>query len=189
MRRVLTLCVLAGLAMLLGTAPASAHSQLERSDPAEGSSLATGPQKVSLTFNEAVQPGFTTITVIGPDGHDYHSGTIAEVDDTISVGVQPLGPAGLYQIGYRVVSADGHPISGSVKFTLTAAGPGSAAATTPSAATGTPAAPTTSTTAPTTAAAPAAPAEGSGPPVWPWVVGAVVLVAAGVVAALRLGRS
>lgn len=190
MRRVLTLCLLAGMALLLGAGPAWAHSQLERSDPAEGSSLATGPQKVSLTFNEAVQPGFTTITVIGPDGRDYHGGEIAEVDDTISVGVQPLGPAGLYQIGYRVVSADGHPISGAVKFTLTAAGPGSAAATAPSATTGTPAAGTPAAPTPAPAATAAAPpTDSGGAPVWPWIAGAVVLVAAGVVVALRLGRS
>jgi len=34
----------------------------------------------------------------------------------------------------------------------------------------------------------AAPPEPEGTPVWPWIAGAVVLVGAGVVLALRLGR-
>lgn len=167
--------LVAGLALVLGTAPAWAHSRLESSDPATGSSLAAAPKDVSLTFNEAVQPGFTVITVIGPDGNDYHSGAISEVDDTVTVGVLPLGPVGEYQVGYRVVSADGHPVSGSVAFTLTTAGPGSPQAAPPAG---------QSAAVPT-----AAPAGDGGAPVWPWIVGAVLVVGLGVGAALRLGRS
>lgn len=175
MRRGVVVVLIAGLALMLGSAPAWAHSKLEGSDPASDSSMATAPQKVSLTFNEPVQPGFTVITVIGPDGDDYHSGDISEVDDTVSVGVLPLGPAGAYQIGYRVVSADGHPVSGNVPFTMTTAGTGSGAAAPPSGSS-------------PSAAAPAAGGTG-GAPVWPWIVGAVVVVVIGVGAALRLGRS
>lgn len=178
MRRGVALVLLTGLALLLAAAPAWAHSRLDSSDPASGASVATAPQKVSLTFDEPVQPGFTVITVIGPDGGDYHSGDISEVDDTVSVGVLPLGPAGAYQIGYRVVSADGHPVSGSVPFTLTTAGTGTGAAAPPSGA------------APSVAVVPAAaPGGGGGTPVWPWIAGAVVVVVIGVGAALRLGRS
>lgn len=178
--RVGAVTLLTGLTLVLGTAPAWAHSRLESSDPASGASLATVPRKVSLTFNEAVQPGFTVITVIGPNGDDYHSGDITEVDDTVTVGVLPLGPAGGYQIGYRVVSADGHPVSGAIPFTLTTAGPGSAQAAPPAGS----AAPSASGVVPT-----AAPASDGGAPVWPWIVGAVLVVGLGVGAALRLGRS
>lgn len=178
MRRGVVLALLTGLALLLGTAPAWAHSRLESSDPASGTRMASAPQKVSLTFDEPVQPGFTVITVIGPDGDDYHSGDIAEVDNTVSVGVLPLGPAGAYRIGYRVVSADGHPVSGSVPFTLTIAGTGSGTAAPPA------------VSAPSAAVVPvAAPGGDGGAPVWPWIVGAVVVVVLGVGAALRLGRS
>ena len=170
--------LLTGLALVLGTAPAWAHSRLDSSDPASGSSLSTAPQKVTLTFNEPVQPGFTVITVIGPNGADYHSGDISEVDDTVSVGVRPLGPAGAYQIGYRVVSADGHPVSGRIPFTLTAPGPGAAQPAPPAAPAAAPGVVPTS-----------APAGDGGAPVWPWIVGAVLVVGLGVGAALRLGRS
>jgi copper resistance protein C len=172
------MALVVGLGLLLGSGPAWAHSRLESSDPVAGASLATGPQKVSLTFNEPVQPGFTVITVIGPDGADYRTGSVSEVDDTVGIGVRPLGPAGGYQIGYRVVSADGHPISGSIPFTLTTAGSGTGATAPPIAATAAPVVP-----------AAAAPAGDGGAPVWPWIVGAVVVVAIGVGAALRLGQA
>lgn len=177
-RRAGVVVLLSALGVLLGTAPAWAHSRLETSDPPNGASVAAPPKTVALTFNEDVQGGFTVITVIGPDGKDYHSGAVTEVDRTVSVGVLPLGPAGVYQIGYRVVSADGHPVSGSTSFTLTAPGPGSPAAAAPVSG------------APAAAVPDAAPPDsGGGAPVWPWIVGAVVLVAAGVAAALRLSRA
>ena len=190
MRRLLqggVLAVVSGLVMLLAAGPALAHSRLESSDPADGASLATPPSKVTLTFNEAMTPGpgFTTITVIGPGNTAWQDGETQVSGDSVSIAVKPLGPAGVYQIGYRVVSDDGHPVSGSVSFTLTAPGPGAAAAE-PTVAPTTAAAPAT-----TSAAAPAAaaPADSGGAPVWPWIVGAVVAVGLGVVLALRLGRS
>ena len=179
MRRVVALVLAAGVAvaaLLLGAAPAWAHSQLDASNPADGAGVATPPATVSLTFNEDVQPGFTVITLIGPDGKDYHRGDVTETDQTVSVGALPLGPAGTYQIGYRVVSADGHPVSGKTSFTLTTAGPGSPDAQVPAA------------TAAPNAVPNAAPPDAGGAPVWPWIVGAVVLVGAGVFVALRLGR-
>ena len=84
---------------------------------------------------------------------------------------------------YRVVSDDGHPVTGTVSFTLTAPGPGGALPT-----------PSAAAAAPVPAPAPAAVdpqasiQQSDGAPVWPWLVGAVVLVGAGAAAALRLGR-
>lgn len=179
MRRVVALVTGVVLALgvtLLGAAPAWAHSKLDTSNPRDGASVATPPREVALTFNEDVQPGFTVITLIGPDGKDYHTGPATETDETVTVAALPLGPAGVYRIGYRVVSADGHPVSGASSFTLTAPGPGSDQATVPAA------------DAAPNGVPDAAPASGGGAPVWPWIVGAVVLVGAGVAAALRLGR-
>jgi methionine-rich copper-binding protein CopC len=178
--RTVAVTLLAGLALLLGAAPALAHARLQSSDPADGASLDTAPQRVSLTFNEAMTPDFTTITVVGPDGQThYETGEIAVDGGVVSAAVSPLGAAGRYEIGYRVVSADGHPVTGSVAFTLTTPGAGEgAAAPAPSGA-----------PAPAADPAPTAPADtDGGMPVWPWIVGAVVLVGGGVVVALRLGR-
>jgi copper resistance protein C len=175
--RTIAVTLLAGLALLLGAAPALAHTRLQSSDPADGASLDSAPEQVALTFNEPMSPEFSTITVIGPDGEtNYQDGAVTAEEGTISTRLLPLGPAGRYEIGYRVVSADGHPVTGSVAFTLTTPGPGGTSA------------PAEPSAAPASPAPPAASEDGGGAPVWPWVVGAVVLVGAGVVVALRLGR-
>lgn len=181
MRCLLAALALAGVALVGGAQAAWAHSALVGSDPADGSSTATGPATVALRFNEAVQPGFTTVTVVGPDGRQWQGGPPTEDGSVVTVPVQPLGPAGDYTVGYRVLSVDSHPVQGSVRFTLTEPGLGTAAAPAPSGASG-------AATAGEPTAAPADPQDG-GVPVWPWIVGAVVLLAAGVAAALRLGRS
>ncbi|OZM76559.1 copper resistance CopC family protein [Pseudonocardia sp. MH-G8] len=178
--RGVTVAVLAGLALLLGAAPAMAHTRLLASDPPDGASLDSGPERVSLTFNEAVAPGFATLTVVGPDGGRYETGEVSADGGMVSIAVQPLGSAGHYEIGYRVVSADGHPVTGSVGFTLTAPGPATAAPAAPAQAASPATAPATASSGDT--------ADDGGAPLWPWIVGAVVLVVGGVIAALRVGR-
>jgi len=166
-RRAAVVALLSLAALLLGAGPALAHTRLQRTDPGDGTTLDAAPQRVSLTFNENLPAEFSTITVVGPDGVAYQTGPVTADRTTISTAVRPLGPAGRYQIGYRVVSDDGHPVSGSVAFILA-----TAAAQPP----------------PEVAAAPADPPQPRGEPVWPWLVGALVLVAGGVTVALRPGR-
>lgn len=183
---------LVAVALLGGAGTAAAHSALVGSDPADGASLAAGPARVALTFSEPVQPGFTAVTVVGPDGSQWQAGPPAEDGAVVTVPVRPLGPAGEYTVGYRVLSADSHPVQGAVDFTLTAPGP--AAVNTPTPAVPAPAAGVPDDQGRTPvgepAATPAAPAADSADtPVWPWLVGAAVLLAAGVAVALRLGRS
>jgi hypothetical protein len=181
--RVLAATLAAGVALLLGAAPAAAHTRLVGSDPADGASTATGPDSVSLQFNEDIQADFATLTVVGPDGAQYQEGPVSTAGGRVSTAVAPLGPAGGYRIGYRVISGDGHPVQGTVSFVLTTPGPAAA----PPAAPG----PPTAAVPPAPVAAPvdrqAATQQGGGAPVWPWLVGAVVLVGAGAAAALRRG--
>jgi hypothetical protein len=185
--RLLAATVAAGLALLLGAAPAFAHTRLESSDPADKSSVDTAPESVSLTFNEDISAEFASISVVGPDGTNYATGPVSAAGGQVSTAVSPLGPAGAYEIGYRVVSDDGHPVQGNLTFTLTTPGP---AASAPTAAPAVAPAPTAQAGPPAmTAVDPQAstrPSEGA--PIWPWLVGAVILVAVGAVVALRLGR-
>ena len=186
--RLLAVTMTACVAALLGAAPAFAHTRLESSDPADGSSIASAPESVSLRFNEAIQADFATLSVVGPDGTQYQKGVVSAANGQVGTAVSPLGPAGTYQIGYRVVSDDGHPVSGKVSFTLTAPGPGGALPT-PSAGVPSVAAPAPVPAPVTAAVDPQAGTEQSeGAPIWPWLLGAVVLVGAGAAAALRLGR-
>ncbi len=169
---------LVGLALLGSAGPAVAHNELIGSDPPDGGEVVTGPARVSLTFNLPVQRGFSTVTVTGPDGNQWQAGSPTEDGAVVSAPVRPLGPAGHYTIAYQVLSADGHPVRGAVRFTLT----------TP--VTDTAAAPPLTTDRSGIAPPSTATQTGSGStPVWPWLVGAGVLLLAGAVVALRFSRS
>ena len=54
---------------LAGAPVASAHAARIATDPAENAALTQGPQRVSATFNEELQPEFAAMTVVGPDGN------------------------------------------------------------------------------------------------------------------------
>ena len=185
--RTLVITTLAAIGLALGAGPAFAHTRLESSDPADGATLDAAPTAISLTFNEAIPAEFAQITILGPDGTNYPAGQVTANDTTVATTLAALGPAGRYEVGYRVVSDDGHPITGSLSFTLSAAAvPTTAAAPTATSPTQ-PATATAPTPAPPAAAASDDDGGGSAP-VWPWVVGAVVVIAGAVFAALRFGR-
>jgi hypothetical protein len=190
LHRQLLIWLFAGSALLLGSGTAFAHDVLVGSDPANGASLATGPSKVTLTFDLPVKEYFSTITVVGPDGNHYEGGPSTVDGSTVSAPMRPLGPAGTYTIGYRIVSDDGHPVSGAVRFSLTQAGPGQGVPASQAAASNSAVSSTSSAPGAPAAVAQDQPGEsGSGGiPAWPWVLGGVVLVAAGAVVALRLGK-
>jgi copper resistance protein C len=170
--------VVAGAVMLGFAAPALAHNVLVSSDPLAGSSVEAGPTAISLTFDQPVNggPGLNAITVTSPDGGHWEGvGEPTVKDNVVSLALRPLGPAGDYTVSYRILSADGHPVADSLKFTLTKAGTGSPAPANEVAAN--PATPATGTTAET----------GGGVPIWVWILGAVVLLGGGVFLALRGG--
>ncbi|MDQ4093881.1 MAG: copper resistance protein CopC [Actinomycetota bacterium] len=182
MRYLLALVALVGLALLGSAGPAVAHNELIGSDPADGATVATSPAQVRLTFDLPPKPGFSTVTVTGPHSSQWQAGPPAEAGAVVSAPIRALGPAGQYTIAYQVLSADGHPVRGAVRFTLTTPGPGTAAVS-----------PAHSSTNPSGPAAFDPATSGSvsrdGTPMWPWLAGAGALLMAGVVVALRIGRS
>lgn len=96
--------------------PAFAHAQLLSSSPANGAALPTA-EEVVLTFNESISPDFVQLAGTGPDG-DIIEGD-AVVDGPVLTQAIRATANGEYTLTYRVVSADGHPVSGEVTFTLT----------------------------------------------------------------------
>ncbi|QRY52514.1 copper resistance CopC family protein [Mycolicibacterium septicum] len=150
---------------LLGAPAASAHAARVAAEPAEHAALSASPPRVSATFNEALQPAFANMTVVGPDNNLWSEGDPSVAGAVLSVGVRPLGPAGTYTVNYRVTSADGHVVSGSWSFDLTVAGAGT----------------------PGPAASSPAQSDG-GIVVWPFVLVAVVLIGGGAWWAVRRQR-
>lgn len=156
----------AGLLLLTmlfaATGVAAAHAVLVATDPVKGTELSSGPNRVSATFNEALQTTFAAMTVVGPDGHLWSTGPAQVSGAMVSVSVRPLGPVGAYTVNYRVTSADGHPVSGAWSFQLTTPGTGQPGPPVP-------------------AGHPGQPGDRGDDaiPVWPFAVGAVLIVGAG----------
>ncbi|MBE3014206.1 copper resistance protein CopC [Microbispora sp. NEAU-D428] len=131
--RLLAVPLLALLSVMLVATPARAHDVLVASDPKDGAVLDAVPASVTLTFDQAVRRDFARIAVTGPDGAHYEQGEITVDGRNVSVGVRPGTPAGAYAIGYRIVSNDGHPVTGAVKFSVTGGGAAPGAVTAPAA--------------------------------------------------------
>lgn len=112
------LLLLAGL--LLTAVRADAHNALQSTDPADGSTVATPPTHVTLTFDQPAQALGTEIVVLGPDGSTVSTGTPELVDSTVAQALATDLPAGAYTVQWRVTSADGHPLSGELTFTAEA---------------------------------------------------------------------
>lgn len=109
--------VLAVLLMVAGFATgASAHAFLVAVTPADGSILAQPPTSVTLRFNEAVTPG--AVTLIDAQGRQRDDARIITTGDTIVMMLPPSLPQGSQIVSYRVISQDGHPVAGSMVFSV-----------------------------------------------------------------------
>jgi copper resistance protein C len=115
---------------LTAAAPASAHAHLSAMQPAVDATVSTPPGAVVLSFDEAVHTSFAVVTVTGPDGRRLDLGAPSVIDGTVTEGVAPLPGSGRYTVAYRVVSADGHPVSAQEHFTFAAPADYQPAATT-----------------------------------------------------------
>ena len=119
------------LALLLVPSAASAHAILESSSPQRGATLREQPRSVSLTFSESVEANFGAVRVFDSgakrvdDGRTTHPGGSGA---KLAVGLKPGLADGTYVATYRVISADSHPVSGGLVFSIGA--PGAAAAPT-----------------------------------------------------------
>ncbi|MFB6451959.1 copper resistance CopC/CopD family protein [Bradyrhizobium tunisiense] len=111
------LAALATLLLAAGFASAAwAHAALVSVEPASGSMLDTAPKTVELRFNEAVTPG--AIRLIDGAGRTRNDPRVSASGETISVAMPADLPEGTAVVSYRVISQDGHPITGSMTFSI-----------------------------------------------------------------------
>ncbi|MFI0732947.1 copper resistance protein CopC [Streptomyces sp. NPDC021225] len=101
--------------------PAAAHTGLTGSAPNDGATVAASPARVSLSFNDPMDARYSRVAVTGASGRSVTTGAPKVDGRTVSQALTAELPAGRYTVGYRVVSADGHPVSGSYTFTVAAA--------------------------------------------------------------------
>ena len=105
---------------------ASAHADLQVSTPQDGESLQIAPEEIRLTFSEELFEELVEISILDADGDLYST---IEVEQTPPPGTDVIfpwptqAPPGEYSIAYRVVSADGHPVTGTISFSYAATAP------------------------------------------------------------------
>ena len=177
--------VIGGVFAILGVQPASAHSALPSSTPADGAVVTEPLERIDLTFSEAPLAGLDAglrIQVTDADGTDVSTGDVTVSGMTMGKAVDLEN--GAYTVLWRYVSPDGHPIDGSYGFEYRAA-----VATTPptTVPTSDPVTPTATSTATATGASDGAPdsVPGIAPGVWV-ALGAGTVLAAGAVVVLLL---
>ncbi|WP_165962649.1 copper resistance CopC family protein [Occultella glacieicola] len=140
MRALATIAVAGLLGLTLHVSAAQAHDTLVSSAPAEGETLTVAPTEVRLTFNNEILDLNAAIVLTDPDGAVLTEEPPVVDGADVALPVPDGVPAGVWTVTWRVVSSDGHPISGTYDFTVD----------TPAEATTTPAQPT-ETTEPTEA--------------------------------------
>ena len=181
--------VVVAVAPAFAATPASLalHARLVGSTPRDGSSVDTA-QEVTLAFDEDVDPTFVKVAVQGPDGSET-AGSPRVSGREVTQALATDLPAGAHVVTFRVVSTDGHPVSGTLTFTTTAAptrSPEPTASASSTASSSASAAPSPSASAPSAAPVGTAPASDSTFPSSTLVIVlAVVLTAVGLGALWR----
>ncbi|WP_434175638.1 copper resistance CopC family protein [Brachybacterium conglomeratum] len=105
-------------ALLALGAPAQAHDTLLESDPADGATLETSPEAITLTFSADILDVSPLVRITDESGEQLAEIT-PSIDGPVATATleEPL-PAGTSTVQWRVVSSDGHPIEGTFEVTV-----------------------------------------------------------------------
>jgi copper transport protein len=130
-RRSALLATLAAVLSFLFASPALAHAELVSMTPANGAQLTRPPTEVRMTFTESINLVDNGIRLVDHVGANVPTPQPTVNGRTVTWPMPPDLPEGPYIITWRVVSADGHPISGASSFGVgtAATGPGSVTGT------------------------------------------------------------
>ncbi len=170
---------------VVSAGPSMAHTDLVSTAPVAGATLTKAPAAVVLTFNEDLLPDTVSVSISDASSGEVLAADPAELSGAVVTAPWPIAATGgNYLIAYRVVSGDGHPVTGSIDFTIE---PSAEAPTSPAPATAA-STPEATPAAPASASAPApAPATDTSSPAAsaastpPWALIAIVMVLAAVV--------
>jgi copper resistance protein C len=110
--------IVAVVAVLVTAAPAFAHDELLSSTPTVDQRLASAPSEVTLTFSADVLDVGAAVVVADASGTDWVAEAPTLRGGSVTVTLKPDMPAAGYEVRWRVVSSDGHPIAGLIPFTV-----------------------------------------------------------------------
>ena len=101
--------------------PASSHEQLVDQEPKSGQVLEAGIAEVRLSFSDDLisldNSAGSEIVILDSNQNPVNNGC-AVIDARTAIARADIDTPGTYQVGWRVVSGDGHPISGSFSFVV-----------------------------------------------------------------------
>ncbi len=107
--------------LLLAPGSAAAHAILKGTEPLSGATAKREPKQIVFRFSESVEGNFGAIRVYDRNGARVESGEAfhpngkgSELATHLEGGI----PKGTYTATYRVISADGHPVSGGLVFSI-----------------------------------------------------------------------
>src|SRR5690606_36579705 len=95
------------------------HATLKSATPANGAVLTAAPRQETFEFSEHVEGSFGALRITDERGRRVDDGRVSRPDgraDALAVGVRAGPGEGAYAATYRVISADGHPVSCGVTF-------------------------------------------------------------------------
>jgi hypothetical protein len=107
--------------LTLTALPATAHEQLVDQEPKPGQILEAGIAEVKLSFSDDLisldNSAGSEIVILDSNQNPVNNGC-AVIDARTAIARADIDTPGTYQVGWRVVSGDGHPISGSFSFVV-----------------------------------------------------------------------
>jgi copper resistance protein C len=109
--------IVSALLAVLGHGVAHAHAMLDHASPAVGSTVASAPREVSLTFSQNVEAGFSSVQVTDANGARVDQGKAQISGNTMRVGLKSL-QQGTYRVRWQVLSVDTHKTEGSFTFSV-----------------------------------------------------------------------
>lgn len=120
----LVLCVVMLLIVQSVREPAHAHATLIETTPAAGAVVVEPPAALRLRFNEPVS--VLVLRLFAPDGQALDLAGVDASDGVVTARLPSTLTPGTHVLSYRVTSADGHPVGGTLSFSI--GRPGSAGA-------------------------------------------------------------
>jgi copper transport protein len=97
-------------------ASAVGHAVVVETEPADGAVLAHAPDRVRIVYSEPVS--LIAVQLLDATGRVVTAPDATSVNGAVEVGLPSDMAPGTYLLSYRVVSVDGHPVGGSLTFSI-----------------------------------------------------------------------
>ncbi|MEO0383178.1 MAG: copper resistance protein CopC [Pseudomonadota bacterium] len=115
--------IIVGITLILASAGlAFAHSPVNTSNPADGTTLADVPEVLTLTLAEPGRFMRVEVTHTTEDGSTTHTEDL-DIPSRATTNVMDFTPTsmgpGTYLVEWRVLGADGHAMDGTVTYIVT----------------------------------------------------------------------